>query len=181
MSSEVRILLQFRVKDKDREDFSWPRGLLVSGDLSEFIRAAPWRKVICVGDVVSRYCLSSGRPPDVIVIDGKTRRQEMADAASQVSVEHFEKLVLDNPAGGISPAAIEALCDAMKRPSRSLVVVRGEEDMLALAALMCAEPGSLVIYGIPGKGASLVVVDQAIAREAQTRLLRLELQPVSLR
>jgi len=38
---------------------------------------------------------------------------------------------------------------------------------------MCAPVGSLVIYGIPDRGASLVVTNRDISREAQTRLLRL--------
>ncbi len=179
MSSEGGPGLQFRVSQRDREDFSWPRGVLVSGDLPRKVAEGPWPKVICVGDVVTEYCLRAGRLPDVVIVDGRTRRQDLGrQATGQLSEAGAHQVLrVSNPPGGLTPEAIEAVCSAARSASPTVIMVSGEEDMLALAALMCAPPGSLVVYGIPGRGASLVVVDEMISREAQTRLLRLVPEP----
>ncbi len=178
MSSEAKAGLQFRLSPKDRDDFSWPRGVLISGELPPSVGSSAWPKLVCVGDVVTEYCLRSGRRPDVIVVDGRTRRQALGSPAPYPTVVEgsYTKVQVSNPPGGLTPEAIEAVCSALRSGSY-LIAVSGEEDMLALAALMCAPPGSLVIYGIPDRGASLVVIDEAISREAQTRLLRLVPEP----
>ncbi|MGC9072015.1 MAG: GTP-dependent dephospho-CoA kinase family protein [Acidilobus sp.] len=178
MPSEGKSLIQFRVSEGDREDFSWPRGVLISGDLPQIVKERAWTKVICVGDVVTYYCLKSGRLPDVIVVDGKTKRQWLGRPITLIKDANYLQISLDNPAGGLTPEALDAMCAAIRDSNKLIVLVRGEEDMLALPALMCAEPGSLVIYGIPERGASLVVIDPMISREAQTRLLRLTPEPV---
>ena len=180
MSGEPAPGLQFRLGERDREDFSWPRGVLVSGELPREVAERPWPKVICVGDVVTDYCLRAGRLPDVAVLDGRTRRQDLGDHVlpQLAGGRSYAVLRVPNPPGGLTPDAVEAVCSAVRFPRPTLVVVSGEEDMLTLAALMCAPPGSLVVYGIPGRGASLVVVDELISREAQTRLLRLVPEPM---
>jgi len=173
MSSSRRRLLQLGLKAGERADFAQPRGALVRGDLSPFISERSWTKVICVGDVVASYCIKSGRPPDVVIVDGKTKRQQPAELDVEVKALGYDVIRIVNPPGGVTPEAIEHLCKILKESGRQLLLIEGEEDMLALPALMCAPVGSLVIYGIPDRGASLVVINRDVSREAQTRLLRL--------
>jgi len=173
MSSSRRRQLQLSLKAEERIDFAQPRGVLVRGDLSPFISGRSWTKVICVGDVVAGYCIKSGRPPDVVIVDGKTKRQQPAELDVEAKALGYDVIRIVNPPGGVTPEAIEHLCKILKESGRQLLLIEGEEDMLALPALMCAPVGSLVIYGIPDRGASLVVINRDVSREAQTRLLRL--------
>jgi len=174
MSSSRRKLLQLGLKAGERADFAQPRGALVRGDLSPFISERSWTKVICVGDVVASYCIKSGRLPDVVIVDGKTKRQQpIAELDVEVKALGYDVIRIVNPPGGVTPEAIEHLCKILKESGRQLLLIEGEEDMLTLPALMCAPVGSLVIYGIPDRGASLVVTNSDVSREAQTRLLRL--------
>jgi len=108
-----------------------------------------------------------------VIVDGKTKRQQPAELDVEVKALGYDVIRIVNPPGGVTPEAIEHLCKILKESGRQLLLIEGEEDMLALPALMCAPVGSLVIYGIPDRGASLVVINRDVSREAQTRLLRL--------
>lgn len=163
-----------------RADFAAPRGFVVAGDIRGLVDGRRWARVACVGDYVSRLCLGLSRvAPNLLIVDGRTRRAENLplDELVSAAVSRGYRLVrVENPAGSLSLEALEVVCDLLSdESSRALVIVDGEEDMLALACLHCAPPGSLVIYGIPGKGSALVPVDLSLSREAQTRLLRFQL------
>ncbi len=172
--------LQLSIPDHLRDDFGSPRGLLVSGRLASYIDSGRWSKVVCVGDVVTAYCMEASRKPDLVVLDLKTRRSEAQEGylTNRLKEEGFEVLRVSNPAGGLTTSAAEILCSALKGSTRSVLIVEGEEDMLALAALQCAPPNSLVVYGVPARGAAMVVTDVNIGREAQTRQLRLRPRPL---
>lgn len=171
------LTLLYSIPEPLRPDFASPRGLVISGDFSKLIEKSNWAKVVCLGDVVSEYCLRSARLPDLVVVDLKTRRRDMAanpaEAKRRFEMMNYVVVTVANPQGGLSADAAETLCSSLQSDRRTAMIVAGEEDMLTLAALQCAPPGSLVIYGIPMKGAALVVVDRLLSREAQTRQLRL--------
>ncbi len=42
-----------------------------------------------------------------------------------------------------------------------------------MAAIMCAGPGSAVVYGVPGVGATTIVVNEVARGDAASRLLEL--------
>ena len=65
-----------------------------------------------------------------------------------------------NPPGTISNKAWEAVCQASKDDDTVAILVDGEEDLLALPAIICSPSGSLVVYGQPHKGIVLVRVNE---------------------
>lgn len=168
-------VISYVIPPSVRVDFSGPRGALVSGQLRHIIELRGWSKVICLGDVVSAFCIEGVRLPDVIVFDGRTQRSESKYIKESILRDMgFSLIEVNNPPGGLSVEAMETLCSAMSGShGRVAIKVNGEEDMLTLAALSCAPVDSLVIYGIPNRGAAVVVTNAIISREAQTRLLRL--------
>lgn len=168
-------LISYVIPTPARIDFSSPRGVLVSGQLRRIVEMQDWVKVICLGDVVSAYCMESARLPDVIVFDGKTQRAESKFVKEDLlRGMGFGLVEVSNPPGGLSVEAMETLCDAINSYNgRIAIKVNGEEDMLTLAALSCAPANSLIIYGIPNRGAAVVVTNTIISHEVQTRLLRL--------
>lgn len=170
-------IISYYIPPELREDFSNPRGVLVAGSLKEFIELRQWTKVICLGDVVTAYCMEASRLPDVVAFDGKTQRAELKIVSEEdLKLKGFRLVTAVNPPGGLSLSSIDAMCRAISESSkgeRVAIKVQGEEDMLTLATLSCAPANSLVIYGIPNRGAALVVVDTLISHELQTKLLRL--------
>ncbi len=155
-----------------RFDFARSRGIVVSGDFTPLIDPnAP--SLSCIGDVVSSYCSRIERFEGVIVmvVDGKTRRTERIEGRIHSDIE----LKVKNPAGTVSWQAARLLCSLQQRGSgRVLVVVDGEEDMLALPSIACSPLGGYVVYGVPGRGAAVIRVMRWNSWDAQTRILSLK-------
>lgn len=126
--------------------------------------------IACVGDVVSRSCADFGLENLLLVVDGITRREIRA---SPISQSGFSLHRAKNPRGSLSPSASRLICELIRSGGRHLVLVEGEEDMLALAAIACMRPGWAVTYGIPGRGACYVRHSDLAARVAQLRYLYL--------
>jgi len=87
--------------------------------------------------------------------DGKVERE----AFQPPNVPAGKTLKVRNPAGTISLEALEAVKEALKGGEAVLLLVEGEEDLLALAAIAYAPEGSLVFYGQPGEGLVAVKVN----------------------
>src|SRR5437899_10864084 len=67
-----------------------------------------------------------------------------------------------NPPGTITNEALDGIAQAVKERDESVrVVVEGEEDLLAIAAVAAAPIGSYIYYGQPLVGVVLVRVDRA--------------------
>ena len=79
-----------------------------------------------------------------------------------------EKTVyVDNPQGTITYQAIMAIKEALERDEHTDIVVRGEEDLLTLIAVLYAPENALVVYGQPYCG--IVVVKVNSERKAQAQ------------
>ncbi len=169
-------LIGLTLPEKFRYDFSQPRGMVVSGELSSYIESHEWNSVICIGDVVTYYCLKSNRKPDIIIIDGKTLRSKEGLSLQNSNLEGYNTIKIKNPPGILTYDNLDLLCNMLKNKSKdkTLIYVEGEEDLLALPVLSCAQDNSLVIYGIPNIGAALVNVNNYIRRELQNKILVLK-------
>ncbi|MCE4624741.1 MAG: DUF359 domain-containing protein [Desulfurococcales archaeon] len=157
-----------------RFDFARPRGPVYSGDFTKHIdRSAP--SVTCVGDVVSSYCskgLKDFSGALLMVIDGKTRRTSRIDHSFNREEGNIWRV--RNPPGTITWFSARLICRLLQEPTgRHLILVDGEEDMLALPSISCTPLGGYVIFGIPLKGAAVVRVYPWILWDAQNRLLSL--------
>jgi uncharacterized protein (UPF0218 family) len=71
-------------------------------------------------------------------------------------VEGFEKVRVSNPAGCIDPDAAEAVVKAYRSGRPTLVLVDGEEDLLALPLLYHLGDRDALLYGQPGRGCVVV-------------------------
>ena len=160
----------WRVPEEKRHLFKEPFGALISeSELGE--RNA--NKTITVGDVVSLTVWRMGIVPDLAIYDGRTERREMTEFATLVEEQGLEKEVVINPAGTIT----RDLCDAIRNAfvwGPGLIRVEGEEDLALMPVILEAPIGADVIYGWPGKGMMVLVIDQAI--KEKTKLLWKEME-----
>ncbi|WP_062662002.1 DUF359 domain-containing protein [Aeropyrum camini] len=140
-----------------RESLASAAGPVYSGErFVDEIAATPCGGVACIGDFVSQICLSAlSRRPDtplLLVLDGKTRRE--SGMATGVP-EGFKLYQARSPPGHLSLEVYSLVCSAIEGGGRSAVVVEGEEDLAALAALDCGS-GWTIVYGLPGVGGVVV-------------------------
>ena len=125
--------------------------------------------LILVGDTVSRQASQAGIVADVMIIDNQEKRQKA------VVYAHARKRVISakNQAGRIEQGARLAVERAI-RGEADLVEIDGEEDLLAIIAVIAAPIGSLVVYGQPNEGIVLVNVSEQRKADAEKLLQQMD-------
>jgi len=146
-----------------REKLKSPLGLLIKGSfnetmrkLKELIEKERPLMVISVGDVVSNNMMTHVVSPRVLIVDNKVMREPI----TPISVEADHTLHAKNPPGTLTNEAWSVVQEALKREKRTKVLIEGEEDLLTLAAVLCAPENSFVVYGQPYEGIVVVKVTE---------------------
>jgi GTP-dependent dephospho-CoA kinase len=126
--------------------------------------------VVTVGDRVTETLQeTTGRSPDVFVVDGMERRS----AREIPQVAHASTLKAKNPAGRITKAARSAIKKAIAGEKPVMVLIDGEEDLLTIPAVIEAPLGAVVFYGQPMEGVVAVEVDERSKQNAREVLRRM--------
>jgi uncharacterized protein (UPF0218 family) len=170
-------LFKLKINKRLRRLLKKPLGKLLTGSQSEieqelkkFFLEKP-RKIICVGDAVSRRFVKLGLPVNVKVIDNKEMRRKI----ESFNFKAKSVFKVKNPKGSIELTAWQAIKDALKKDD-ALIIVDGEEDLLALPAIISAPEGSLIFYGQPKTGVVSIKVDKEKKAEAKEIISRMKLK-----
>lgn len=141
--------------------------IIVEGEIKQHVSRAS--KVYAIGDVVVSTLLGLGYKPAVSIFDYKVGRK--AVVYPEIKKAYPRPVKVRNRSGTIS----RELWGAVRKAgiSRKPVGIRiyGEEDLAALACAYLAPKGTLLLYGIPGRGVDLVVVT-ADVKEIAARILQ---------
>jgi uncharacterized protein (UPF0218 family) len=128
------------------------------------------RKLIAVGDRVSKNIVKRGVRLDLAIIDNKVMRKFI----TPVKLETKKTYKISNPAGTLADEAWHVIREAVEYEGRVKVLVEGEEDLLTLVAVLSAPVGSLVVYGQPKKGIVVIDVTEAAKRKIREIVKRME-------
>ena len=162
-----------------------PLGVLFEGSLSESKRIV--KKIIStigdfsppmvftIGDIIYAGLLESGYIPPVAVIDLKSRRKALQPKKTEYfSGKKFPKY--RNRPGTIQLRPVREILRArdayMKSGGSKIIIIQGEEDLLALPAILTAPLGSLVLYGLFEKGVVAVRVTEDIKKRVYALVRR---------
>lgn len=117
--------------------------------------------LVSVGDVVTMSLEKVGYVADVNILDLRSRRVDMHEAW-QKKYEQLQKY--SNPAGTIEQKAVSAIHSVIRnfilKGPKACVVIKGEEDLLTLPAILLAPFGSIVLYGQMNLGVVVVAVTE---------------------
>jgi len=133
--------------------------------------------LVAVGDVVTYHLERAGVTPDVAVVDGLTKREKVEDRVAEGVArlgESAREAHVENPAGGISREMVETLREALADPEPTVIVVEGEEDLVALPAIVAAPLGASVVYGQPDEGMVHANVTEKAKAEMRDLLIRMD-------
>jgi uncharacterized protein (UPF0218 family) len=122
----------------------------------KILKREKFKKIITVGD----YC-SLNLPSDIKIFDGKVRRRKIKKILPY-------SLKCKNKRGTIQREVWPTIKKAIKENKN--VFVEGEEDLLTIPAVLLAPNNSLVVYGIPKKGISLIKVNQKTKKKFKNLL-----------
>ena len=119
-------------------------------------------RIVTIGDTVTKSLVRSGIAIQLAVTDNRSMRKRIRPVKYPAdTVLHAE-----NPAGKITEEAITKIREALTMPGRVQVMIDGEEDLLALVAVLYAPEKSLVVYGQPNEG--MVVVEVTEEKKTET-------------
>ena len=147
---------QYRLPEELRPELARPLGRLfgpseIEGpQLRESLSAASF--VVTVGDRVTETIGKLGRTPDLQIVDSMENRRSRRPP----EVPYAESYSLKNPAGTVTLDAIAVIGNALRGRKPARLLVDGEEDLLAMPAIILAPVQASIYYGQPGEGIVLV-------------------------
>ncbi len=162
-------MTSFRPATSDLVRLKTPLGQLLPGTPTETIpklkvlveKSKP-SKVTTVGDVVSRETLAAGIQVSLRIVDQMTLRKRI----NPIEIKAERTYRVRNPAGVISREAWDTIKEALKE-REAVIFVDGEEDLLAIPAVLESPDNALVIYGQPSEG--LVVITASPKTKIEVR------------
>ncbi len=160
-----------RLPDSLRLELSQPLGrLLVGDDIAEALRKNRDNVLITVGDVTTQAAFSCGVRPALAVIDLMVERKPFQTLEAYKFPKHYAIVRVQSGPGYISKAAIRAIASwagTIRERKRTVLVVDGEEDLLALPAIIHAPVESVVYYGSPPSSGSEGMVEVVVTQETK--------------
>ena len=118
------------------------------------------RAVACVGDVCSLSVIKAGLTPRIVIVDGKTKRDDETEEIPWTA----QSVPVFNPAGCLMSPLFEAVRRAYSEPQPTKINVMGEEDLATLPCVLYAPFGSVVVFGVPDRGMAIIEVTEASKR-----------------
>jgi len=147
-----------------RSELKKPFGTVMEcSRIAQVLKDVPADKpLISIGDSVSTCLIESGISPNLIIWDERVKRHPSTRGSAKLLSTYATPLKVSNPPATITKDAWDAVVKSLGE-ERASVLVNGEEDLLAIPAVLNAPEGSRVVYGLPPeKGAILIVIDRKI-------------------
>lgn len=163
----------YRLPESLRPTLASPIGPVFT-DVQKLIGSIPASSlIIAVGDIVSLTLKQAGYPAGISIIDYRTERRNLDRSTLQSSFP-VTNYSLPNLAGTINPAFaplfLSALAEYQKSHTSQVVVVDGEEDLLALPTILLSPLNTFIIYGQSGVGMVLARVTEKLKSQIKSYL-----------
>lgn len=168
------IYLPEKLRDQMREPFgriirgSFENQKITTKKVAKIIKDQKPLMVYAIGDIIAESLIGLNITPSVTVIDLKSRRKALKDN-SKFKTQNSKLKLYRNAAGTIDSEAVMRLCSLRDRYISSRlpqqIVIDGEEDLLALAAILIAPINSIILYGQYNLGVVLVTATEEKKKE----------------
>jgi len=166
-----------------RHHFRRPFDTLLSGSQSnldwaglqvkKLIIKHPPFLIITVGDIATISLLQQNIKPNLAIVDLKTKRQQIFDSVSKLGFTSNTAFSTINPPGKITFNLIKTLSLSLNtlsyQPSHHSILVKGEEDLAVLPAILLSPLKTAIFYGQPNQGLVYIKVTE----KSKTKALKL--------
>ncbi len=163
-----------------RDELAKPLGtVLVGKNIDVSIHRYTSNIIITVGDVATKTLLDCGVKPALSIVDFRVGRKPSNILASYKNSIVLHSTKVKSGPGFISKKAMQVVKVVFATQARpvtpvtparnQIILVDGEEDLLALPAIQYAPIGSVVYYGQPGEG----LVEVVITKEKKNQVLEI--------
>ena len=168
------------ITDEVIRDLKKPFGELISGpekkpEYAMGIAINKYRNenvpLIAVGDVSVLTLERLNYPPEIALIDGKTKRKIWIES-EEIKFDNYDEIIkCHNLAGELTPALFNACKKSinswLNNKNTTLISIDGEEDLAPLIIHLLAPLGSVVIYGQPKKGVVVRITEEETKRRCK--------------
>jgi len=160
--------------DNLRPELQKPLGaVLADGEIETSVRKNRDTITISVGDIATQTLFSFGVQPSLAIIDLYVQRKPYQSFEAYKFPKKYHIVRVKSGPGFIAKRAVRMIRQWSKDvKKRTVIVVNGEEDLLAIPAIIHAPVGSILYYGQPGQGLVEVVVSKEKKNEVGTLLTR---------
>jgi pantetheine-phosphate adenylyltransferase len=147
-------------------------------------------RIITVGDVTTQNFRDLKIYPKISIVDFKVGRKirklpfsagwrirarfRQAETGTENQFENENIVKVKNPAGTVSDELSEAVRNALKNNTRSVIIVDGEEDLAVLPCLLYAPLGYEIYYGQPNVGLVRIKVTKEIKKKTRELIEKFE-------
>jgi pantetheine-phosphate adenylyltransferase len=139
------------------------------------IKSKRLEPAICVGDVVTSSILKLGQTPKLSIVDLKVMRKVRYKRVSEIGpITDLPRYKVTNPSGSITRKLTKSIHQALSKKIKSVIQVKGEEDLAVLPCVLLAPLNSAVIYGHFQHGVIVVEVSEEKKSEALKLLQQLK-------
>jgi len=122
--------------------------------------------LITVGDETTKKFLDLGVIPSLSIVDLHIRRQKRHETLSEFGFEKDRKIyIAKNEAGTLDPSLFQVLKMHFTSGEKSVILVKGEDDLAVIPVILFAPLGTLVFYGQPDEGVVMLVVSEKLKEE----------------
>ena len=164
-----------------RPAFKTPFSTLLSGSKSHLgwaplkakkaLENNPPFMTIAVGDIAVISLLQQNIPLNLSLVDLKTNRQILYKNLTKLGLPSTPNFTAINPPGSITPDLIQSLQKSLKNPHfHQTILVKGEEDLSVLPAILLSPLNTAIFYGQPNQGLVYVQVTEELKQKALTLL-----------
>ncbi len=148
------------IPESVREKLKAPLGE-VALDLSAL--AGSKDRIIAIGDVCAAALLDAGIRPHLAVFDFRSKRRDAdPQVVAKLRSAYPNPKKYQNPAGTLSDRLLHDAPRLMENGGG--VLIAGEEDLTALAFILSAGAGFVIVYGQPDVGAVIVRPDEELKK-----------------
>ena len=132
--------------------------------INRFVKRA--HKMITVGDTTTDRLVGFGHIPDLSVIDNKEKRV-IKSKTTEFQVD--KKIYCENNPGEINADVISLIREITSAEfyNKIQIVIKGEEDLVALPLFMYSPDKWTVFYGQPNEGLVVVEVNDTVREKAR--------------
>jgi phosphopantetheine adenylyltransferase/uncharacterized protein (UPF0218 family) len=112
---------------------------------------------IAVGDIAVISLLQQNLPLNLAIVDLKTKRQPLFSSLDKLGLHPDPHHTATNPSSSLTPSLIQALKSSLT-PSlqphtiHQTILVKGEEDLAVLPAILLSPLNTAIFYGQPNQG-----------------------------
>lgn len=127
-------------------------------------------KTITIGDIATQKFNEKKVGQFLSIIDFAVRREKKFNKLSDLGfLGDIETIETKNPAGSITPQLFDSVRKALQTSKQKVVLVKGEEDLAVLPAMLVAPLGFVIFYGQPDEG----LVEVGVTEENKEKVYKL--------